>query len=52
MTTRYQRGWLRKIGRKQGLVWQYRYNAQIEGQRKERTVILGSVDDSPREADA
>ena len=52
MTTRYQRGWLRKIIRKQGPVWQYRYNVQIEDQRKERTEILGSVIDFPREADA
>src|SRR5664280_62109 len=46
---RYQRGWLRVVERKQGRIWQLRYNAvdPMNGAKKERTVIVGSLADFP-----
>lgn len=49
---RYQRGWLRVVERKQGRMWQLRYNAvdSVSGKKKERATISGSLADFPTES--
>lgn len=49
---RYQRGWLRVVDRKQGRMWQLRYNAldPVSGKKKERTKIIGGLSDFPTES--
>jgi hypothetical protein len=49
---RFQRGWLRIVGRKQGRMWQLRYNAidPATGEKKEQTTIVGSLADFPNES--
>jgi integrase len=44
---RYQRGWLRVVERKQGRMWQLRYNSidTVSGKKKERTRIVGTLAD-------
>jgi integrase len=52
--TRYQFGWLRRKSRKRGpdvWVWVYRSTTPV-GKRKENSVIVGSVQQYPSEADA
>src|SRR5216683_1016886 len=52
--TRYQFGWLRRKSRKRGpdvCVWVYRSTTPV-GKRKENSVIVGSVQQYPSEADA
>ena len=52
--TRYQFGWLRRKSRKRGpdvWVWVYRSTTSV-GKRKEISVIVGSVQQYPSEADA
>ena len=49
---RYQRGSLRRIKRKDGTkVWEYRWReAQSDGIRKRRSMIVGSIEDYPTES--
>lgn len=49
---RYQRGWLRVVERKQGRMWQLRYNTvdPVNGKKKERATIVGSLADFPTES--
>ena len=49
---RYQRGSLRRIRRKDGTkVWEYRWReTQIDGTRKRRSMIVGSIEDYPTES--
>jgi hypothetical protein len=51
---RYQRGWLRVVERKQGRMWQLRYNAvdPVNGKKKERARLGGCVLDSQRKGRA
>ena len=50
--TRFQRGWLRVVHRKQGRMWQLRFNKvdPATGNRKEQTTIVGSLTDFPTES--
>jgi hypothetical protein len=49
---RYQRGWLRVVERKQGRMWQLRYNVYdcVTGKKKERARIIGALSDFPTES--
>jgi integrase len=49
---RYQRGWLRVVERKQGRMWQLRYNTvdPANGKKKEQTTIVGSLASFPTES--
>ena len=50
--TRFQRGWLRVVHRKQGRMWQLRFNKvdPATGNRKEQTTIVGSLTGFPTES--
>jgi integrase len=49
---RFQRGWLRIVERKQGRMWQLRYNAvdPATGEKKEQTTVVGLLADFPNES--
>jgi len=48
----FQRGWLRVVDRKQGRMWQLRYNTidAATGNKKEQTTVVGSLADFPTES--
>src|SRR2546426_669581 len=49
---RFQRGWLRIVKRKEGRMWQLRYNAidPATGKKKESAIIVGVLVDFPTES--
>src|ERR1039458_7407794 len=54
MASRFQRGCLRQENRKDGKVWKLRYYTARakDGERVERTLFVGYVNDYPTESDA
>jgi integrase len=52
MRSRYQEGTLRKMPRKSGHVWEYRFREKVNGKVVERTRVIGTVKDYRTEAAA